>query len=435
MNREKAFSLLLLIAGGVLLLYGLLPIVARLFGANLGSSIVSEVKLATDLNPWVEKLLLTAIGALATAIFLKFNFSLSWNKQLVGMGIIGAMWATTYGYLTWLTNDPIEGPWFNTDGTPLRCYVLEPQRVRLLYIVDRDPRTGARCIPVTEGMQHKLREWLIAQRAAEARGEKLVLRPVAAPAAFFGVNGDAIVWYYRKDDSTCEFFEIPGNHPEYRDELKAITKEAVAACKKAAAMVAKRLRDESDRVATLEAAATARKTAEQNRALETQRAHERAQAEAQAAQVTFEKYVGTTVSKSSAVVATLNLGDLEMTALDVVSQHAPTVKLRPSFATDGVFDAVWNGSDDLIKLGVGAARGIVMLRPASEPRRVRSSELQGLTLVRQEFSVLVIRPANAYAIQRHNFVAEGRAFGDAEARTELRADFAAKLGSLISAQF
>lgn len=414
MDTSRLVPSILLVAGGILLLIGLLPIVAKLLGADLGASIVGEIKLATDINPWLERLLLAVLGAVATVVYLKFNFSLSWNKQLIGMALIGGMWAATYGYLAWITSDPIEGPWFTTDGRPQRCYVLEPQRVRLLHLVERDPRTGAPCRAVTEGMHHKLREWLVAQRDAEARGEKLALRPVDSPAAFFGFAGDPLVWYYRRDDGSCEYFEIPGFHPQHQDELLPITKQARTACEKAAALVA------------------SRKAADDAREARAARDAARARAEAEEVRARYERYVGAPLTQQSTLVATADLGPLSATALDVVRERGPTVLLKASFTSDGVFDSAWNGGADLARLGVGAARGIVLLRPASGPRVTRTAALQGLTFLRQEFSVLTVRPADAYAVRRHGFVAEGRAFNDADAEAALRSDFAAKLRSVIT---
>lgn len=420
MDARRIVAWVLLVGGGILLLVGLLPIFGKILGYQLAGSIVGEIKLATDINPYAEKALLAALGAVAAAIYVKFNLSLSWNRQLMGAGLIAALWVSVYGYMAWSTSDLIDGPWFTTKGEPLRCYVLESQRVRLLYIVERDPRTGAVCRPVTEGMQPKLREWLLAQRDATQRGEHLTLKPVRSPSAFFGFAGDPLIWYYRNDDGTCEYYDIPGFHPRYQEELKPITRQASAACETALAAAQKSAETERKRAQDREQAA-ARKQAQADEL----------QARADEFRERYQRYVGAPVLRNSALVATADLGALAASAVEVIRERGHTVLLKPAFTSDGLFESVWNGGGELASLGVDAARSVVLLRTASAPHVTRTAALQGFTFARQEFAVLLIRPADAFAAQQHAFVAEGRAFDDAQAQAALRADFTAKLRALI----
>ena len=418
--------------GGVLLFLGLLPIVGKVLGVGLADSIVGELKIATDLNPWFEKALLAALGALGTAIYVKFGFSPNWNRQLVGVGAVAGLWVATYGYLAAITSDPIEGNWFTTTGEPLRCYLSEPQGVRLLYVVERDPRSGRACIPVNQDVAPKLRSWLVAQRDALARGEPaLTLHPVANPKAFFGVNGEPIIWVYRHEDGRCDYFEIPGSHPIHQDELIPVTKQLRSSCEVGRLAAERRMHDERGRVAKEQAEAASRSAAEQQKVEQAQRAAAVIRADAEDRRARYQRYVGAPLDSRSVLVATAGLGDLSSAALGVLRERGHAIVLKAPFHSDGLFDAVWNGAGDLNSLGVGDAKSVVLVRPASAVRATRSAELDGLTFLRQEFVVLFMKPADPHSAQQHSFTAEGRAFSQTEADAAMRSDFVAKLRSII----
>ncbi|MGE0099432.1 MAG: hypothetical protein AB7S86_13900 [Hydrogenophaga sp.] len=390
---------ILLVLGGVLLAWGVLPIVAKVTGMDTGESVVAEIKLATDLNPWVEKVLLSTIGMVAAVIYLKCNLTLSWNKQLIGMAAIGAIWIGVYVFLAYKTSDPVEDAWFSTSGEPLRCYVLDRDGVRLLYIVERDPRTGQRCEPVTPELEPRLRPWIIAQRDA---GGRLRLKPVAAPGHFFTVHGAPLVWFYRRPNGTCEYFELPGVHPDIGEVLQPITREDRARCR----TVEERVSRESE-------------LKNQARAAEEQQSARRL------------KYVGVPVQSGSIIVATSDLGGLADVVLEVLRERGHVVALQPAFVAEGLFNSVWNGGQDLSTLGLERSGGAVLLRPAAGIHVVRSPDLGGLTFFQQEFSVLVIRPPFSLHVQSAGFTAEGRGFSDEVARARFRADFAEKLQSSL----
>ncbi|MBT9465527.1 hypothetical protein [Hydrogenophaga sp.] len=390
---------ILLGLGGLLLAWGVVPIFAKVAGMNMGESVVGEIKLATDLNPWVEKILLTTIGVVAATIFVKCNLTLSWRKQLIGMAATGVIWIAAYGFLAFKTSDPVDGPWFNTEGEPLRCYVLDTDGVRLLYIVKRDPRTGQPCKPVTPELEPRLRPWMVAQRDA---GGKLRLKPVAEPADFFGANGGPLLWFYKRPNSTCEYFELPGVHPMIGEVLRPITKEDGALCRAAE----ERVKRERDRENATKAAA-----------------------EEQVARRS--KYVGVPVQRGSTIVATSELGGLDDLVLEVLRERGNVIALKPSFVAEGRFNAVWNGGHDLATLGLEQSGGAVLLRPASAVHVVRSPDLGGLTFFQQKFSLLVIRPPYTVHVQSAGFSAEGRGFSDEAARAKFRTDFATKLRSSL----
>ena len=386
--RDRLITISLLGLGLVFLAFGLVPLLAKILGANVGEDVVGQIRLATDLNPWVEKILLTLIGISATAVFIKFNLSLSWNKQLIGSALIGAIWIITYGYLAIETSDPIEGPWFNTKGEPLRCYVLDSNGVRLLYLVERDPRTGQTCQPVNTELEPELRRWLIAQRDA---GGILQLRPVPVPSEFFGYNGVPLVWFHARKDGTCEYFDLPGVHPGVGTKLEPISKEALARCRSVEEM---------------------RGSADQEKA---RRA----------------KYVGVPVQRGSAIVATSELGPLASAALEVVRKRGHVVAMKQAFVTEGLFDSVWNGGHDLSTLGLEQSSVAVLLRPVGEARTIQSPELEGFTSVQQAFSVLILRPPYTVGVQSADFTVEGRGFSVDTARAQFRTDFVAKLHSSL----
>lgn len=394
---------ILLGLGGLLLAWGVLPILAKVAGMNLGESVVGQIKLGTDLNPWIEKILLTTIGIAATAIYLTCNLTLSWRKQLFGMAAIGVIWIGAYAFLAYKTSDPVEGPWFNTEGKPLRCFVLDPDGVRLLYIVDRDPRTGQPCKPVTPELEPRLRPWMIAQRNA---GGKLRLKSVAKPAQFFGSNGHPLVWFHRRANGTCEYFELPGVHPDIGAALQPMTEEAAARC---------RIADE--RVTRENGLKDLARAAEESRVARRS------------------KYVGVPVQKGSTIVSTSDLGELADLVLEVVRERGHVIALKPPFVAEGLFNSVWNGGRELSTLGLEQSGEAVMLRPAASVHIVRSPDLGGLTFIQQEFSLLVIRSPYTVHVQSAGFKAEGRGFSEEVARAKFRADFAAKLRTSLGDKF
>lgn len=409
---------LLLAAGALVLLWGLVPIIARLLGANLGAGVVAEIKLATDLNPWVEKLLLTVLGVVATGIFFKLNLTLSWTRQLMGVAAIGGIWALTYGFLAYHTSDPIDGPWFTTGGSPLRCYVLDRDSVRLLYVVERDPKSGQVCRKVTQELEPQLRGWLVEQRRA---GGKLKLRPVESPSEFFAFNGTALIWYHQRPDGTCDYFQLPGVHPQHGVPLIEIDRDKSAACQAAERRARQAGADKAAREA-----AEARERAQRQQQTDKRHAAEESARQRQAS------YVGATVRPGSTVLATAQLGDLASIALEIAREQGQTVALKPGFVSDGLFDAVWNGGDELSGLGLERARAVLLVRAAGNASVRRSPELQGLTYIRQDFSVLLHKSPYAATPQTVRFTAEGRAFNEGEARDRLSSDFADKLRSSLA---
>lgn len=391
-RRERLIALFLLGLSLAFLESVLVPLVGKILGTNVGEGVVGQIRLATDLNPWVEKLLLTLISVAATAIIIKFNLSPSANMQLVGSALIGLIWIAAYGYLAFKTSDPIEGPWFDTEGKPLRCYVLDSKGVRLLYLVERDPHTGRVCEPVNTELEPRLRRWLIAQRDA---GGILQLHPVSTPSHFFGVDGTPQVWFYARKDGTCEYFDLPGVHPGVGVELDPITREHLARC----------------------------------------RSQEEMRSSADKAMARRAKYVGVPVQRGSAIVATSELGPLASAALEAMRKRGHVVALKPAFVTEGLFDSVWNGGHELSTLGLEKGSGAVLLRPAGEARITRSPELEGYTSIQQAFSVLVIRPPYTVGVQSAAFTAEGLGFSVDTARAQFRSDFVAKLRSSLSDKF
>lgn len=381
---------ILLILGIAILAFGLVPIVGSILGTNVAEGVVGDIRLATDLNPWLEKALLALIGVIATAIFVKCHLSLSWNKQLIGSTLISLIWITAYGFLALKTSDPIEGPWFNTEGKPLRCYVLDGRGVRLLYLVDRDPKTGQVCLPVNVELEPQLRQWLIAQRDA---GGVLQLQAVPSPSRFFGFNGVPLVWFYRLPDGTCEYFDLPGVHPEVGVPLNPITSKEREHC---------RAKENNDL------------KAEGARAVAVQASQRR------------DKYVGATVQPGSAILATSGLGPLADAALESIREGGHVVVLKPAFVEDGLFDRVWNGGNELSTLGLETGNGALLVRPSSEARITKSPELNGFTSIQQSFSMYLVRAPFMAGEQLAGFNAEGRGFSIDTARTQFRSDFVAQ---------
>ncbi len=395
---QRIVTGVLFILGLAILAFGLVPIVSSVLGSNVAEGVVGDIRLTTDLNPWLEKALFATISIVATGIFVKFQLSLSWNKQLIGSALIGLIWIITYGFLALKTSDPIEGPWFDTKGNPLRCYVLDSNGVRLLYLVDRDPKTGQVCQPVNAELEPQLRRWLRAQRDA---GGILQLQSVQNPSRFFGYNGVPLVWFHRLPDGRCEYFDLPGVHPKVGVPLSAITGEELELCHN---------KESLDKKANEARAAAAQESQRRSR------------------------YIGTTVRQGSIILATSGLGPLAGAALESVRESGPVVVLKPAFVEDGLFEQVWNGGEELATLGLGKSSGALLVRPSSEVRVTTSPELNGFTSVQQSFSMYLIRSPFTTGEQLAAFNAEGRGFSIDAARTQFRSDFVTQLRNSLGAK-
>lgn len=386
-------------AGIVLFIVALGPLLWATFvhsqGSQIGASLIGEVKNAIGLNPWQQKFLVAVLGLVgALAVYLMFSFAM--KRQVAGFLLLGAMNAATYGFLWQKTAEH----WFASDGTPLKCYVLEAKKIRVRDIIPVDPDTGRPCKAVnTPELRARLQAWL----DASAQSADVELKPIARPSRFFStfIEGEAIVWYFRRSDGTVEFFDLPGFHPVYSAELQPVTRAVV---------------EETERLAAQDARSAALRDAEQRDS------------------VLRSRYLTGAVQSDAVVFATANLDSpFQSAAMEALASKGRVVALDSNFVSDGLFDAVWKGDYSAIsRFKLSNSRLVALVRSKSVARVERTAELENFTLMRQDFSVLYLRPSQLHPEFR-SFTVSGRGFSDSAAQAAMQQDFAVKFRASMSA--
>jgi len=143
----------------------------------------------------------------------KWTFSFSPQKRRTGYSILAGYMILFYASMFFLTKDQKFD--FST-GKATKYYANTPEGKRYFDAPGFDPKYGIPLKPVDPNI---------------ARSDAFNTRPpqkLEDPKQFFDVaTSEPVVWYYENADGKLEFFDQPGFHPKYGDELKPVTPQIV----------------------------------------------------------------------------------------------------------------------------------------------------------------------------------------------------------------
>lgn len=341
--REKIFARLAALgaAGRIVLLLGLLIVATvlvfwvfnQVFFYLAAKTYVDEISQAYNLNRGFTNALVWAAFALFV-FFAGCAFSLSKTRR--NIGYIGALVLVIgQGVLLGLRDAN-----YDTSGNALKCYVLTRDGIKVLNHVGTDPDTGRECKLLTPQMVEKYNAYRNGRRPQlvtdndpiffdpvsgepviwfsqtsghvdlfdlmgfdprtgeelkaidratierwRSQSAKIVRRApnrISDPdkfGFFDPVSGKPKVWYWISAAGEYEFYDGPGFHQKFGEELKLITPQAIADWRKGLEEKRKaeetKAREERERIA--------REAAEQKAAAEARAAADRQAAEAKAA--------------------------------------------------------------------------------------------------------------------------------------------------------
>ena len=208
----------------VLLVFISIPIIEMMYLLGIKESfdyLSGKIISITGVNQYFAKAIVMALMIPLLWSF-KWTFSISSQRRKTGYTIVACYTFLFFISMFFLTR---EQKFDFSTGQAMKYYAATPEGIRYFDAPGFDPKYG---IP------------LKAVDATVAKKEALQNRPpqkLDEPRQFFDfVTREPLVWYYQGADGTFEFFDQPGFHPKYAQELKAITPEIVEKYEKQAAL-------------------------------------------------------------------------------------------------------------------------------------------------------------------------------------------------------
>lgn len=172
----------------------------------------SKVTNTTGVNPYLAKAVVMVL-AIPLLWSFRWTFSFRSSRRIAGYAIVGCYILFFYISMFIMTR---EQKFDFSTGKSMKFYAVTPEGTRYFDAPGFDPKYGIPLTPVDPKVARK--EGL----------EKRPPRKLDAPAQFFDfATGSPVVWYYVIPGGTLEFFDQPGHHPKYYEELKPITPEIV----------------------------------------------------------------------------------------------------------------------------------------------------------------------------------------------------------------
>jgi hypothetical protein len=166
----------------------------------------------TGVNPYLAKAIVLFLMVPLLWSF-KWAFSFRSQRRKAGYAIIAGYIVLFYMSMFFLTR---EQKFDFATGKAMKFYAHTPEGIRYFDAPGFDPKYGIPLKPVDPGV---------------ARSQSLSTLPpkkLDQPSQFFDfATKEPLVWYYKGADGTVEFFDQPGFHPKYAQELKPVTPEIV----------------------------------------------------------------------------------------------------------------------------------------------------------------------------------------------------------------
>lgn len=109
------------------------------------------------------------------------------------------------------------------DGSPSKYYAVTPEGLRFFDSPGYDPKYGIKLKPVTPEIIEKYKK-----KQLGLTPNKIEISSPENYEYFDKVTGEPRVWYYLDQTGKIDFFDGPGFHPVYNEELKPVTKEIIS---------------------------------------------------------------------------------------------------------------------------------------------------------------------------------------------------------------
>ncbi len=109
------------------------------------------------------------------------------------------------------------------NGAPTKYYAVTPEGIRFFDSPGYDPKYGIKLQPVTPDIINKYQ-----RNKLGFVPNKINIDSPKDYQFFNPITGEPKVWYYKDENGIFEFFNGPGFHPVFNQELKPVTKEILA---------------------------------------------------------------------------------------------------------------------------------------------------------------------------------------------------------------
>lgn len=178
---------------------------------GLFNYITNTVVNTTGVSPYLVKALVILFLA-PLVVFFGFGLSLSSKKRKIARIIIAFYAVIFYSGMFLLTKDQK----FDFDtGESIKYYAVTPEGIRYFDNPGFDPKYGIPLKPIDQGIA--------------ARDLKRAPLQIDDPSQFFcHITREPLIWYYESTDGSIEFYDMPGYHPIYGEELKPITRDVIS---------------------------------------------------------------------------------------------------------------------------------------------------------------------------------------------------------------
>lgn len=187
----------------------------------------------TGMSSWIAKgliilLLIPFVWAIfeATRLMPRIRMPLSRKKvrsyRKLGILVIVSYIALFFISMFFLSRGTYFG---HMKGEAMKYYAVTPEGIRFFDSPGFDPKYGIELKSVTPKM--------IDQYERAKRGMQPKRVDTSKEIEFFdSITGEPKIWYYKDSEGNYEFFNQPGFHPVYWEELKPISRELVVGYKK-----------------------------------------------------------------------------------------------------------------------------------------------------------------------------------------------------------
>jgi len=207
----------------VLSLWVLIPIFQFTIIKKIFNYVVQNFVNVSGMSPWLAKglvilLLIPFVWALLEITKLNVRlFKKRKSYRKVGILIIVAYFGLFFLSMFFLSRGTYFG---HTGGEAMKFYAVTPEGIRFFDSPGFDPKYGIELKPVTQE--------LINQYERSKRGMKPRRIDASKEIEFFdSITGEPKIWYCKDSKGSYEFFDQPGFHPVYWEELKPATKDVV----------------------------------------------------------------------------------------------------------------------------------------------------------------------------------------------------------------
>jgi len=277
------------------------------------------------------------------------------------------------------------------NGSPSKYYAITPEGIRFFDSPGYDPKYGIKLEPVSPEIIEKYKKKQLGLIPNEIQ--------IPSPESyeyFDKITGEPKVWYYLNNNGDYEFFDGPGFHPVYKEELKPITKEVILSYIK--------------------------KTEETRQLIEAQKKEQQKKRQ--------REIISGLINKS--IHNQKDLIDVSMLILDQNKQEDVYAKniinnilkekgfwsnniFRPNFVKEGLFDSIYSGQTDKIRdVGLFEQTDYLIFGKSSVSFE-QNQEFEGLITAKLTLELRVFSARDYTLVSTNSFLGIGAGFNKEDA--------------------